>query len=61
MSRVEMTIKEEADGIQLVGKVYETDNATQREKDIAKLLADALMNFTSGLEKYMNRQQEEKQ
>lgn len=31
-AKVEMTIKEEADGIRLVGKTYETKDATKKEE-----------------------------
>ena len=53
MSKVEVTVKEEADGIRLVGKTYETEDATKCEKDIAFLLTQAILAFEVGLKAYM--------
>lgn len=53
MTKVEVTVKEEADGIQLVGKVYETEDATKCEKDIAFLLTQAISAFEAGLKAHM--------
>ena len=48
MTKIEVTVKEEADGIQLVGKVYETEDATKCEKDIASLLQYAEPHRSGG-------------
>ena len=53
MTKVEMTIKAEADGYQLNGTVYAKD-ATKGELDIANLLSAAIQKFVDGIVLYMN-------
>ena len=58
MTKVEVTVKEEADSIQLVGKVYETEDATKCEKDIASLLTQAISAFEAGLKARMEAEKD---
>lgn len=58
-AKVEMTINEEADGIQLVCKTYETKDATKCEKDIALLLTQAILAFEVGLKAHMDAKKKE--
>ena len=52
MTKVEMTIKAEADGYQLNGTVYAKD-ATKGELDIANLLSAAIQKFVDGIVLHM--------
>lgn len=57
MTKIEVTVKEEADGIQLVGNIHETEDATRTEKAIAHLLASAIKRFEAGLEAHMEAEE----
>lgn len=57
MTKIEVTVKEEADGIQLVGKVYETEDATKCEKYIAFLLTQAISAFEAELKARMEAEE----
>ena len=63
MTKVEMTIKEEADGYQLKGTVYATKDAAKGELDIANLLSASIQNFVDGIVLHMqkNTKKEERQ
>ena len=55
MTKVEMTIKADADGYQLKGTVYATGDAAKGELDIANLLSTALQNFVDGIVLHMQK------
>lgn len=60
MTKVEATIAEDATGYTVLVTVSETADATDGERDVSRLLAADVAQFTKRIEEYMRKRKEEK-
>ena len=61
MTKVEATIAEDATGYTVLVTVSETADATDGERDVSRLLAADIAQFTKRTEDYMRKRKEAKQ